>query len=183
MSLNSKDQMQIAKVGNEARSLYGSNALCCSEAVLTVVNNEFGGGLSQELVIALSKGFCGGIGDAGCICGALTGAVMAQSLILGKGPQPADDKQVRKASKELHDRFTSLHGSACCRVLCEDRDPNSESKGPCLDYVESAASICAHLLLEPVSPDLSSDNEDAAAVYAAKMKRLRRERKACKIVE
>ena len=175
--------MQVTKVGYEARAAYGSNAMCCSEAVLTVINAEFDGGLPQNLVIALSKGFCGGIGDAGCICGALAGAVMAQSLILGKGPQPADDARVRALSKELHDRFVSIHGSACCRVLSEDRDHDSESKGPCLEYVESAASICARLLLEPAPPGLSVDSdEDPAAAHAALMKRLRRERKASKTV-
>jgi len=175
------DEMQISKVGHDARSLYGSDAMCCSEAVLSVINREFDGGLSQELVIALSKGFCGGIGDAGCVCGALTGAVMAQSLILGKGPQPAEDEQVRKVSKELHDRFVAQYSSSCCRVLCEGRDPNSESKGVCLDYVEFAASICARLLLAPVSPGLKAESiEDQAAVQAALMKQRRRERRAAK---
>jgi len=147
--LNAKEL--IEKIGRDARELYGNGSMCCSEAVLTVINREFDGGLSEEVAIALSKGFCGGIGDAGCVCGALAGAVMAQSLILGKGPLPVEDEPVRKASKELHDRFSARHGSICCRILSKDRDPNSESKGICLDYVESAANICAHLLLAPAS--------------------------------
>ena len=141
----------IERVGHDAKQLYGNGPLCCSEAVLTVINREFNGGLTQELAVALSKGFCGGIGDAGCICGALAGAVMAQSLILGKRPLPAEDEDVRKASKELHDRFLARYGTICCRDLSKDRDRNSESKGICLDYVQSAASMCAQLLLEPVT--------------------------------
>jgi len=158
------NERRIAKAGQDARRFYDNGTMCCSEAVLSVINKGFGGGLPQGLVISLSKGFCGGIGDVGCVCGAVAGAVMAQSLILGKGPQPAEDEQVRKASRELHDRFIALYGCTCCRVLCRDRDPNSESKGPCLDYVESAASICARLLLEPASPGLGANDFTEKAV-------------------
>ncbi len=39
----------IKKVGRDARELYGNGPMCCSEAVLTVINREFDGGLSEEL--------------------------------------------------------------------------------------------------------------------------------------
>ncbi len=74
---------------------------------------------------------------------------MGLSLILGKGPLPAGEDQVRSLSKELHDRFMAEHGAVCCRILSRDRDHEAETKGVCLDYVESAASICTHLLLNP----------------------------------
>ncbi|NDV27086.1 C-GCAxxG-C-C family protein [Desulfovibrio sp. JC010] len=145
--------------GREAKELYGSDAMCCSEAVLWVINRQFHGGLSKETAVALSKGFCGGIGDAGCVCGALSGAVMGLSLILGKRPLPADEDQVRSLCKELHDRFLAEHGSVCCRTLSRDRDPDSESKGVCLTYVQSAAAICTGLLLNPASAGLSDEQK------------------------
>ncbi|TIH18147.1 C_GCAxxG_C_C family protein [Marinifilum sp. JC120] len=149
MECSLTEKLICESCGRQAKELYGSDAMCCSEAVLWIINREFCGGLSKETVIALSKGFCGGIGDAGCVCGALSGAVMGLSLILGKGPLPVDEDQVRSLSKELHDRFLEKHNSVCCRTLSRDRDPNSESKGVCLDYVESAAAICTGLLLAP----------------------------------
>lgn len=152
------EERLVAESGLAARQYYGNGPLCCSEAVLAVVNDEFNGGLSPDLVTALAKGFCGGIGDAGCVCGALSGAVMAQSLILGKGPRSGSDDQVREASKELHDRFLARYGSVCCRELSRDRDPNSDSKGVCLDYVEGAAGMCVRLLLE------SSKRRDGEAI-------------------
>nr|WP_321256578.1 C-GCAxxG-C-C family protein [uncultured Pseudodesulfovibrio sp.] len=161
----SKDTHLTAQTGATAKELYGNGSMCCSEAVLTVINREFDGGLSQDIVIAISKGFCGGIGDAGCVCGALAGAVMAQSLILGKGPVPTEDEEVRKASKALHDRFLAQYGSICCRDLSKDRDPNSDSKGVCLDYVESATAICADLLLHPKALQEAKDVEDEVISY------------------
>lgn len=149
MNCSLTEKLICESTGREAKELYGSNAMCCSEAVLWTINREFSGGLSKNLTIALSKGFCGGIGDAGCVCGALSGAVMGLSLILEKGPLPADEDQVRKLSKELHDRFLAKHGAVCCRTLSRDRDHEAESKGICLDYVESAAAICTELLLAP----------------------------------
>lgn len=151
MNCSLTEKLICENIGREAKELYGNDAMCCSEAVLWVINREFSGGLSKNLTIALSKGFCGGIGDAGCVCGALSGAVMGLSLILGKGPLPADEDQVRALSKELHDRFLAEHGSVCCRPLSKDRDHEAESKGVCLDYVESAAAICSELLLDSES--------------------------------
>ncbi|WP_272701016.1 C-GCAxxG-C-C family protein [Desulfovibrio sp. Fe33] len=159
MHLLPDEERLVAESGLAARQLYGNGPMCCSEAVLAVINREFDGGLSTDLVTALAKGFCGGIGDAGCLCGALSGAVMAQSLILGKDSGNVSDDQVRKASKELHDRFLARYGSVCCRVLSRERDPNSDSKGVCLDYVEAAAGMCVRLLLE------SSERRDGEAIH------------------
>ncbi|WP_320174040.1 C-GCAxxG-C-C family protein [Maridesulfovibrio sp.] len=149
MNCSKTEKLICESTGRNARELYGSDAMCCSEAVLWTINHEFGGGLSKEMAIALSKGFCGGIGDAGCICGALSGAVMGLSLILCNGPLPAGEDQVRSLSKELHDSFMAEHGSVCCRILSRDRDHEAETKGICLDYVESATAICTRLLLNP----------------------------------
>ncbi|NDV18669.1 hypothetical protein GO013_04445 [Pseudodesulfovibrio sp. JC047] len=160
MKAHEKNADLIARTSSAARHLYGSGSMCCSEAVLTVINQEFHGGLSPETARAISKGFCGGIGDAGCVCGALAGAVMAQSLILGNGPLPADEKTVRTASKKLHDRFLTHYGSVCCRDLSKTRDPNSTSKGICLKYVESATAICADQLLNPDTPDTTNESVD-----------------------
>ncbi|BDQ35747.1 hypothetical protein SYK_01070 [Pseudodesulfovibrio nedwellii] len=165
MEPRSQDTRLIIQSGTTARELYGNGSMCCSEAVLTVINRKFDGGLSQDILIAISKGFCGGIGDAGCVCGALAGAVMAQSLILGKGPLPTDDDEVRKASKALYDRFLTQYGSICCRDLSKDRDPNSDSKGVCLDYVESATAICADLLLHPDSLQKAENADDEIINY------------------
>lgn len=159
MSCSLADKMICENIGCEARELYGNDIMCCSEAVLWVINRQFSGGLSKNLTIALSKGFCGGIGDAGCVCGALSGAVIGLSLILGKSPLPADEDQVRKLSKELHDRFLAEYGSVCCRTLRRDRDHEAESKGVCLDYVKFAAAICARILLEPEEATFSEKQD------------------------
>ena len=174
------DEMLPYKAGQEARKLYAEDTLCCSEAVVAVINRMLDGGLNEAQAVALAKGFCGGIGDTGCVCGALAGAVIAQGLILGRGLEPADDKTVRRASRALRERFVNLHGSSCCNVLCKDRAPEDTTKGPCPDYVESATFLCAHLLTEPSAIGPADEQEDARA-RAEEMKRRRRKRSAARL--
>ncbi len=167
MKSRRESSLPVSTLGLEARELYGSGEMCCSEAVLTVLNNEFDGGLSPELAVALSKGFCGGIGDAGCVCGALSGAVIGLGLILCKDGFPADEELVCKVSKELYDRFSARHGSLCCRILSRDRDPESESKGPCLDYVDSAAALGADLILDHATLVEDDEHNSCRSMFLA----------------
>lgn len=140
---------RIAQMAQDARKLYAGDTMCCSEAVLTVLNREFQGGLPQNIVISMAKGFCGGIGDAGCLCGAVAGAIMGQGLILGQGPIPAEEKLVRAASREFHRRFIERHRSTCCRVLTRRRKREGPEAGvECAQLVESACAISAELLTE-----------------------------------
>jgi hypothetical protein len=67
----------IKLVHQRAENLYENHKLCCSESLLLVLNHGFNGGLSSEQAKQLGAGgFCGGMGEAGCTCGALSGAIM-----------------------------------------------------------------------------------------------------------
>ena len=57
--------------------------LNCSECVMTAFLNHFDTGLPKE-VVKLATGFGGGMGHTKNTCGAITGAVMALSAIVGR---------------------------------------------------------------------------------------------------
>ena len=57
--------------------------LNCAECVMTAFMNHFDTGLPKE-VVKLSTGFGGGMGHTKNTCGAITGAVMALSAIVGR---------------------------------------------------------------------------------------------------
>ena len=59
-----------------------------------------------------------GIGNAGCLCGAVSGGVMALGLVFGR-TTPKDSKvdKAMKLSRELHDIFKKRHKHLCCRTL------------------------------------------------------------------
>lgn len=55
----------------------------CSESVIYAIKKGFDLDLSDD-AIAMSSGFPWGLGDGGCICGALAGATMVHRLFFRK---------------------------------------------------------------------------------------------------
>lgn len=137
-------------LGERAGILFASKKMCCSEAALVVLNEFFQGGLSGEQAVRIGSAFCGGMGNAGCICGALSGAEAGLGLVLGVGSR-ADfsQKKVRALAKELHDRFTAQSGSACCRALIEPFGKDQTGRRDnCRRLTELATAIAATLIME-----------------------------------
>ncbi|NOQ65731.1 MAG: hypothetical protein GQ556_00750 [Desulfobacterales bacterium] len=146
----------INLVGQRARNLYENHKLCCSESLLLVLNHGFNGGLSSEQAKQLGAGFCGGIGEAGCTCGALSGAIMGLGLLVGphakNGPSK---KKFRDLSKKMHDRFHGKFSSTCCRILIEPFDKNKNERSQfCSNLTSTTAALAAELLLE-FDPELA----------------------------
>ena len=76
----------------------------CSQAVFQAAT-----GRSDPELIAMAEGFGGGIGDSGCLCGAISGGVMALG-IAGKA----------KHSAELIAAFKDIYQTTCCRGVSKD---------------------------------------------------------------
>lgn len=79
--------------------------LNCSECVMTAFLNHFDTGLPKE-VVKLATGFGGGMGHTKNTCGAITGAVMALSAIVGR-ENPCGKGNGRREITELR-RHLSL---------------------------------------------------------------------------
>lgn len=117
-ALKSAHEKLAGMIGERAEDLYLSRQLLCSEAVLVVMNRGLDGGLSDEVAIRLASALPVGMGDSGCTCGALSGAVLALGLFLGRDrPGASDRNHAMPAAKFLHNRFKECFGSTCCRVL------------------------------------------------------------------
>lgn len=162
-STNSKKYQHsdiIALVRQRAENLYENHRLCCSESLLLVLNHGFNGGLTAEQAKQLGAGFCGGIGEAGCICGALSGAIMGLGLLAGPHAKGGmNKKNFRQLTKKMHDRFHEHFSSTCCRVLIQpfDKDKKGRSKF-CADLTGTTAAMVAELLLE-TRPDLAQNTQ------------------------
>jgi C_GCAxxG_C_C family probable redox protein len=76
----------------------------CAQAVLQATT-----GRSDPDLLAMAEAFGGGIGESGCLCGAVTGGVMALGL-MGKGDRNA----------ELVAAFRDEFRTTCCRGLSKD---------------------------------------------------------------
>lgn len=105
------------KIRIEAETLYREGKFLCSEAVFTTVNDHLGQPADARMV-KMASGFPVGMGMAGCLCGALSGGVMALGLSHGRERAGAKmNKDMFPLSAELHDRFLRRNKVACCRKL------------------------------------------------------------------
>ena len=155
MSLNDQNihfqnRKTIELVSRRAENLFKDLKLCCSESLLLVLNHGFDGGLSSSQAKQLGAGFCGGMGEAGCTCGALSGAVMGLGLLAGPHTKGGMSKRnFRQLARTMHDRFHQKFSSTCCRVLIQpfDKDKKGRSKF-CANLTGTTAAMVAELLLE-----------------------------------
>ena len=145
-TVSSQMQELITLAGERAENLYGAKKICCAEAVLLTLNETFAGGLAPEMAVRLGAGFCGGMGGAGCSCGALTGAEMALGLFLAPNlPQGLKERKFRAVSKELHDRFKERYSATCCRTLLQR---GKEKQGvSCKELTKGGAELVTELVL------------------------------------
>lgn len=98
--------MSTAKIAGELFD----EGLSCTRSVLQAT----GGSISQE-VLAATAGFSCGIGKSGCLCGAITGGVMALGL-----NWRAD------RSADLIAAFKEAFETTCCRGLSKSYEWMSE---------------------------------------------------------
>lgn len=133
-------------LADRAQALFDSREMYCAEAVLCALSEGLGGGLDREQARALAMGFGQGLGEAGCVCGALGGAVIGASWFLSRQLTPG---QVRGASNRLHARFKAAHGSSCCRVLVRKvKDQPREHFRQCSGLTRHGALLAAREILE-----------------------------------
>jgi len=116
MLINNFD-IDLEKIRLTAEEYYRSGDFYCSEAIVKTIKDAFGLPVSND-VISMASGFPIGIGKAGCVCGAVSGGVMALGLVFGR-TTPKDSKvdKAMNLSRELHDIFKKRHKSLCCRTL------------------------------------------------------------------
>jgi C_GCAxxG_C_C family probable redox protein len=153
---NDPSEALIARIRDRADNLYRSRQMLCTEAVLTALNQGLDGGLTDAQAAAMAAPFCVALGDSGCLCGALSGAVMASGLLLGQQHAFRHRKAMRASARQLHDAFKSANGATCCRVLTRKvkDDPKAHFQH-CAGLTAQAAELAARLVLDK-QPELAS---------------------------
>lgn len=100
---------------SEADEDFYSEKYHCAEAVVAAIRKHFSP-KTPETVIKLVGGLGKGSGG-GCICGAVSGAIIALSMVL-----PDDKERVVSLSEELHTWFKDIYGATCCKILIKKGD-------------------------------------------------------------
>ncbi|MGA8856915.1 MAG: C-GCAxxG-C-C family protein [Candidatus Bathyarchaeia archaeon] len=91
----------------------------CAESVLLAVTAELDatGQTKEHVIPRIATGFGGGIGRNGDVCGALTGGVMAISLVFGRDKPEESRKPCYPVVDRFYNDFRSKFGSCKCREL------------------------------------------------------------------
>ena len=108
----------------------------CSESTLMGLCETAEYPISQAEMVKLGCGFAGGIGgtfDEGT-CGAVTGALIANGLVI-------DASKIKENAKEIFNTFKEEYGSVCCGTITN----NGEDKSPCVDCCVFIANKVADL--------------------------------------
>ena len=150
MDAHTQHDQLLDCIQHRAENLFLTRQLQCAEAVLVVLNRGLGGDLPQEMAVRLASALPEGMGQRGCLCGALNGGVLALGLFLGrKGPGHGNGATVRKAVGELHDCFKAAFKSTCCRVLTKPVVYGSDRHfRHCARLTGRAARLTAAILLD-----------------------------------
>lgn len=157
MNETSATESLIRTIRQRTENYYHAHGLCCSEAILFVVNKGLGGGMNDEMAQRLGAGFCGGMGGGDGVCGALSGAVAALGLILGPGQRHALPKaKMRQAAKRLHDSFLEeLHSTSCLDLSAPYAGDSKARLKNCQGITGLGAELCAKVILS-FRPKLAS---------------------------
>lgn len=145
------NQVSIEKVKEEAEQLFRTGQYYCSEAVVASIRTHFQLDVSED-VIAMASGFPVGIGKSKCVCGAVSGGIMALGLLFGRtsGTNPQDPLSVTTLTlaNELQAYFKAQHKVLCCSVLTKGMDMASgEHKTQCVAFTGEIAGKTAEIIL------------------------------------
>lgn len=132
-----------------AEEFFKNDKLNCAESVLKALLTTCGEECPVEL-LKVATGFGRGMGQAGCTCGALAGAVMAAGLLFGRtAPTGRGPEACAELSKKIHDAFKAHHKATCCRVLHHGLPyGSSEQAAACSKRTADTAEFAARILME-----------------------------------
>ena len=112
----------------------------CSESTLMGLCETAEADITTEEMTKLACGFAGGMGgtfDEGT-CGAVTGALMANGILLD------DTGNIKANAKEIFNTFKEEYGT----VRCDKKTDGGKDKSPCVDCCVFIANKVADLLDE-----------------------------------
>ena len=124
---------------------YFLNGNSCSESVVSYAIDR---GYADKSLLSLATPFSGGIGS-GCLCGAVSGAIMTIGSLYGKDNKYGNPPIARALAKTFMDRFKEVHKVTCCRVLSRGTEAGTpERKQHCSAFVEYSSKLLDEILSE-----------------------------------
>lgn len=119
----------------------------CAESVVRAFRDFFQLDVSDE-ALKMASGFGGGLGHAGCMCGALSGATMVLGMLQGRASKEQNRGPIYGSAQDFHGIFTEQFGVACCRVLNPHEFGSQEQRRTCLKITGTTADLLLKYIQE-----------------------------------
>ncbi|MFZ5596279.1 MAG: C-GCAxxG-C-C family (seleno)protein [Bacillota bacterium] len=140
----------MAKDPIEARNRAGDyyrKGYNCAESMFLAFRELLGLDVPAEMV-RMATGMGGGLGHAGCMCGALNGAAMIIGMLKGRTSAEESRDGTYSLTREFHDRFEAGYGYTCCRSLNPYPFDSREHLVNCLKITGGTAKMLTEFLNE-----------------------------------
>ena len=140
-------KVNLQKVYDDAGELFRKGDFFCSEAVVATMRETFDKNMPIE-IISTASGFPVGVGRQKCMCGAISGGVIALGYFFGRteGGDPKVNKTLALTA-ELHNIFKEKNKVACCSILTKGMDMASgEHKEQCIRFTSEMAKETAKII-------------------------------------
>ncbi|SDE15626.1 C-GCAxxG-C-C family (seleno)protein [Sporomusa acidovorans] len=135
--MSEQNQKETAK---DLAGQYFKEGYNCAESVVRAFRDFYKLDVSDE-ALRMASGFGGGLGHAGCMCGALSGATMVLGMLQGRVNKEQSRGPVYGSAHEFHEVFTKQFGAACCRILNPHEFGSQEQRRTCLKITSTTAGI------------------------------------------
>ncbi|MDR1095053.1 MAG: C-GCAxxG-C-C family protein [Spirochaetaceae bacterium] len=143
--------ISLKKTREDAEKMYREGQFYCSEAVVSAIRTNIAPEMPDALIAAAS-GFPVGVGRARCLCGAVSGGVIALGYFFGRtaASSPEDPKSVNaiKFAGELQERFREAHnGVLCCHIHTKEEYMKAgKLQEQCITFTGDMAAITAEII-------------------------------------
>jgi len=132
----------------------------CSESIFLTFREYLAPAVGEDFV-RIATPFGGGLGRAGCICGALSGAVLMLGFAKGRTTYKVPRKESYLLSNDLEKRFKERFGSTCCRSLNRHPFGSPEQGETCMRIICETAELFMEFIKEK---GIAGDDEDGMAL-------------------
>jgi len=152
----------IQQVRYDAEEVFRIGGFYCSEAIVSAIRKNFDPAMPEALIAAAS-GFPVGVGKSKCMCGAISGAVIALGYFFGNDGGKAVNAKVTALSHELQESFRKNHqGTLCCHIHIKGMDiTTGQHKKQCVAFTGECAEKAAEIIVRELAVRLAGDDVEA----------------------
>lgn len=143
---NIMSEERILEARNKAEYYY-KEGYNCAETIFLTYRDYLAPEMDPSMV-KLMTGFGGGLGYHGCMCGALTGSVVALNMIRGRTTSQGSRKEAYELASEFAEKFEEEYNGACCRILNPYPFRSPEQKANCLKIIQNTSKLLMEFLEE-----------------------------------